>query len=117
MPRSQPLRSEAGATAAPWLPAACSTGRGMLQGRGCAGGSGLGTPPPKAALLRGPFAAPSPVTVPAGQQLAAPVGKARWRAAALGCRPLFCLPPRRMTLFFVKRHTVEEMQPLFVPAI
>lgn len=62
--------------------------------RGLRWGDSLGTHPPlKAALLRGASATPGPVTVPAGLQLAAPVGTARWRAAALGCRPLCCLPP------------------------
>lgn len=59
---------------------------------GGGGGSGLGGPPQGSAAPRS-LHPPIPVMVPAGQQLAAPVGKARWRAAALGCRPLFCLPP------------------------
>jgi len=88
--------------------AAARGGRGLGQGRGCTG-ERVGAP-------RGSAAPRSLDRSPRGSSWPLP-----WERHA-GARPPrppspFLPPSRCTTLFFVKRHSVEEMQPLFVPAI
>lgn len=88
----------------PALPAGRRAGRGLAEARDPR--QRCWQEPPLS-----PARCPQPGDIPAGGSWRLP-----WERHA-GVQPP--LPPalRRVTLFFVKRHTVEEMQPLFVPAI